>query len=104
MTGQGLGAGELRFARAFIRASTWTEAVTQPANPHTYTIRGRTADPAGFDRFAGLIREHGWDGEWGGRTWTYIDVDVHSYWVIDVVLNRKPVSRVPGDHGRPTKH
>jgi hypothetical protein len=91
----GLDADEATFARRFVAESDWTEAVTMPDNPHQYVVRGRTADPAGFDRFAGLIAEHGWVGEWGGRAWIYLDVDDHTYWQIGPVMNRKPVARVP---------
>ncbi len=76
----GLDAGEAAFARRFVAESDWTFAKTMPANPHGYVVRGRTADPAGFDRFAGLIGEHGWVGEWGGRAYRYLDLDGHSYW------------------------
>lgn len=90
---------EIEFLRRFVAASDWAVAATTPANPHRYVIRGRTADPDGFDRFVEAIDAYGWRGEWGGRTWTYIDVDAFTYWAIGVVLNRKPVGEVPGDHG-----
>jgi hypothetical protein len=53
-----------------------------------------------YDRFERLVRQHGWRGPFEGRNWTYLDVGGHSYWCMGVVINRKPVDRVPGDHGR----
>jgi hypothetical protein len=94
---------EIEFLRCFVAASDWTVARTMPENPHAYVVRGKTADLAGFDRFVQAIDASGWRGEWGGRTWTYLDVDAHTYWAIGVALNRKPVGDVSATTaGRPT--
>jgi hypothetical protein len=41
-----------------------------------------------------LIRRHGYDADFEGRTYTYLDIDDHSYWSMGapleetVVINR----------------
>ena len=35
-----------------------------------------------FDRAARHIREHGYQAEYGGATYTYLNLDGHRYWAM----------------------
>lgn len=85
-------------------ARRWQFAKTMPQNPHEYTVRDWDPDEASFERFAALIRQHGWVGVAFGREWTYLDVGRHTYWTMGAplpettVINRKAADGVPGEH------
>jgi hypothetical protein len=65
----------------FIRSAPWRFAKTMPDQPHEYTLRGETPD-GDFNRFVQHIREHGYRAEYGGRFYTYLEVDAWRYWTM----------------------
>jgi hypothetical protein len=73
--------------RAFIAASTWRFAKTMPDAPHEYTLRRNAASDAAFEAAVVFIREHGDERAWGGRAYTYLDVDGWSYWTMGAPLD-----------------
>lgn len=102
---------DARFCAQFIQDSKFVLAKTMPENPHEYTVRGRTSVEEDFVRFVEIMREHGWTGHFGRSKYQYLDVDGYSYWTMGapinkpdgspctIIVNRKPVSEVEGDHG-----
>jgi hypothetical protein len=49
--------------------------------PHEYAIRGRgELDPEQHDAFLQHIEQHGYRESYEGRTYTYLDLDGHTYW------------------------
>ena len=82
----------------FIRSAPWRFAKTMPDQPHEYTVRGETPDGE-FNSFVLYIREHGHRAEYGGRFYTYLEVDAWRYWTMGApvesttVINRAEVSQ-----------
>jgi hypothetical protein len=72
-------------AEEFIGAAPWTFAHTMPENPHEYTVLGQMPDES-FNAFVLHIREHGYRGRFGGRTYTYLEVDGWRYWTMGAPL------------------
>jgi hypothetical protein len=76
----------------YIERVRWREART--GAPHAYTIRSWEADEPSFERAVRLIRRHGYDADFEGRTYTYLDVEDFTYWSMGapleetVVINR----------------
>jgi hypothetical protein len=83
--------------REYIGRVRWRAART--GAPHAYTIRSWQADEASFERAVVLIRRHGYDADFEGRTYTYLDLDGYAYWSMGapldetVVLNRHVVEQ-----------
>ena len=75
-------AHELPFARGFIDVCRFTVAKTVPANPHEYCLREwlDNANQGFYDRFAKLIKTHGYRGRFLRQTYVYLDVDNWRYW------------------------
>ena len=71
--------------RAFIAKAPWRFAKTMPENPHEYTVRGQTPDEE-FDAFVLLIRERGYQRRFGGRPYSYLNVDGRRYWTMGAPL------------------
>jgi hypothetical protein len=44
-----------------------------PDEPHEYTLRGETPED-GFEAFVKLIRGHGYEGTYHGRTYVYLNI------------------------------
>jgi hypothetical protein len=78
MTEESLTEEQLRLWVATVR---WRFAKTMPDDPHEYTLK-RWADPDMFDRVVHHIREHGYRGEYGGATYTYLNLHGHKYWAM----------------------
>jgi hypothetical protein len=93
---------ELPFARSFIAVCRFTYAKSVPESPHEYSHRNWSADQAAFDRFAALIREHGYKGRFLSTVYTYVDLEGHRYWTSpsyfppgSVMLNRASNTLAP---------
>lgn len=89
---------ERTILRSFIAARRWQFARTMPDNPHWYTVRKWFPEgEESFEEFVRLIREHGDDEVFGGRTYRYLDFDGFHYWTMGApiaettVINRKPL-------------
>jgi hypothetical protein len=68
-------------AEQFIARAPWRFAKTMADQPHEYTVRGETADED-FDWFVSYIREHSYRARYGGRFYTYLEVDRWRYWTM----------------------
>ena len=86
--------------REFIETAGWRFAATMPEIPHEYTVRGKaTGDKTEpppvewHDWFVDQINEYGYRQEFGGRKYTYMEVDGYKYWSISPVINRERLSR-----------
>lgn len=89
---------ELAWARGFVAARSWREAVTyRDKAPHEYVLRkGESGEPgqAAFDRFITLIRRFGYADFYYRTRHIYWPVDDHRYWTMGwpvgetVVINR----------------
>lgn len=89
---------------AFLAAQNWVFAKTMPHNPHEYTVRKNWASDDDFVFVVQYIRQHGYTGQFEGRTYTYLDVNGHFYWTmgapinkpdgspLTIIINRKPLS------------
>ena len=81
----------------FIRRAPWRFAKTMPDRPHEYTVRSQTPDEE-FQWFVHYIREHGHRAKYGGRYYTYLEVDAWRYWTMGArveattIINRAKVS------------
>jgi hypothetical protein len=95
---------EAEFARRFIEVCQFTFAKSVPNSPHEYCPRARI--PAGrqddYDRFVGLIEQHGYRGRFLSTTYTYLNVDGWRYWQSpsyfppgSVIINRANNERAP---------
>ena len=65
------------------------------ANPHWYVVlfhQRSQVDRDGYAALRELIMRYGWNRRWHGSTWRTYDLDGFSYWHIDPVINRKPLS------------
>jgi hypothetical protein len=104
-------AEHLEFARSLIagcrfRAATQGRLGPEPvtASPHSY-VRRDHIDPVlvpAFDRFLGMIRQHGFKGRFLATTYVYLCVGEHRYWEspsafppIVPILNRADNARAP---------
>jgi Fe-S cluster biosynthesis and repair protein YggX len=76
---------DLERVRAFIEKSRWVFAKTMADHPHEYTLR-KEADEGEFLFFVIFIREHGYPGRFGGRRYTYLDVEGWQYWTMGAPL------------------
>ena len=91
----------------FIAAAGWQTATTVPEHPHQYTIRGKTIagveppDVAEHDRMIEHIAEHGYQGRFQGRAYTYVDVDGHTYWASRGIYQPHPIINRRRNDGRP---
>jgi hypothetical protein len=80
----------------FIARAPWRFAKTMPHMPHEYTVRGETADEE-FEWFVRFIRGHGYRAEFGGRCYTYLELDGWKYWTMGApvgattIINRAEV-------------
>lgn len=80
----------------FIRRAPWRFAETMPHVPHEYTVRGQTLD-ADFELFVRHVREHGYRASFGGRVYTYLEIDGWKYWTMGAppaettIINRAKV-------------
>ncbi len=94
-------AEELEFMHRFVAERRWQFAKTMPENQHRYTVREWVPDGRDdFERFVVLLRQHGSDEVFRGRTYRYLDLDGFHYWTMGApisqttVINRK---RLPLD-------
>lgn len=93
-------AGELR---AIIAEAPWTFARTMPESPHWYTLRARNRE-GDFEAFVLYIRANGYQGRFGGATYTYLDVDGWTYWTMGApvaettLINRREAQRTAVPH------
>jgi len=73
-----------------LRATAWRFAKTMPENPHWYIVE--TWDRSLFDAMSTAIREYGYDKPWrDGRSYRYLNIGCWTYWIIEDILNRKPI-------------
>ena len=79
----------------FVESVGWRFARSMPTIPHEYTLRGEKVEgveppPAAWhDWFIRQIREHGYEGSFFGRSYTYLEVGDHKYWVVGDIINRE---------------
>lgn len=77
---------DLAWARAFIAARRWQEAVTyRDTAPHEYVVRKWETDEqrqAAFDRFVICIRRFGYADSYYRVRHIYWAVDEHKYWTM----------------------
>ena len=70
----------------FVSRVGWRFASTMPEIPHEYTVAGKATagvppvPDAWYVWFTEQIAEHGYQAKFGGRTFTYLDVDGWKYW------------------------
>ena len=70
----------------FVARVGWRFASTMPEIPHEYTVAGKETagvppvPDAWYAWFTEQIAEHGYQGEFAGRTYTYLDVGGWKYW------------------------
>ena len=90
---------DLDFMRAFVSGRCWTFAKTMPDNPHWDTVREWMPDQRdGFESFVVLLRAHGSDEVFWGKSYRYLDLDGFHYWTMGApvgettVINRKPLA------------
>ena len=96
----------IAFCRAFIERRRWQFAKTYAKfAPHEYTVRKWLPhDEDTFEHFIKTVREYGFPGMFGRKTFTYLIVDGHKYWTMGapipetVVINREPVNEGRADH------
>lgn len=74
-----------------LKNARWKFASTMADNPHWYIVR--KWDLELYDEMERRIREDGYDEVWkpNGRTYRYLEVGCWRYWIVEPVLNRKPV-------------
>ena len=76
----------------FIQSSQWRFAKTMPQWPHEYVVREWRPDQEQvFERLVGFIRTHGYDAEFGGATYRYLEVDGWKYWTMGAPPNETTV-------------
>jgi len=61
-----------------------------PQIPHEYTTR-RDVPIEEFESFVRYIREHGYEAEFAGKTYTYLNVDGWRYWTMGAPLEETTV-------------
>lgn len=67
----------------FIHTSQWRFAKTMPHWPHEYVVREwRPEEEQIFERLVKFIRELGYDDQFEGRTYRYMDLDGWKYWTM----------------------
>lgn len=72
---------------ALLSAARWIFAKTMPDNPHDYTLRKDWNDDD-FVFVVQYIRQHGYQGKFGGRTYTYLDAGGHYHWTMGAPINK----------------
>lgn len=86
--------------RGFIANHEWTFAKTMPQIPHWYTLRRKAMRDEDFAAFVQEIRFRGIPRQFGGQTYTYLDIDDWTYWTMGapveetILINR---ARLPGN-------
>jgi hypothetical protein len=71
------------FLRAYISKVDWINAKTYKTAPHEYTLRKVKPDlDVDFVRFVELIRSEGYDQEFCGKAYRYLDIDGYQYWIM----------------------
>jgi hypothetical protein len=88
-------AAELAELRELVAPLAWRVARTIPQWPHSYIVRGRTADEAVFLRLFRAIKAYGQDRKFGPFRNRYLELgDGSKYWAMDAeeekatVINR----------------
>jgi hypothetical protein len=74
---------EIAAVGRLLDAAPWTFAKTMPDQPHFYTLRKQWADPEAFTRAVLRIRQLGVRRRYRSMTNLKLDVNGHSYWVMD---------------------
>jgi hypothetical protein len=81
---------EQAFMERFIEGRRWIWAKTYATTaPHWYTLRKEPAPDEGegdLDRFVVLLREHGYDRLYYGKTFRSIVIGEHYYWTMGAPL------------------
>ena len=76
----------------FIHTAQWRFAKTMPQCPHEYVVREWWPDQEQvFERLVMLIREHGYDAQFAGRTYRYLDIDGWQYWTMGAPLEETTI-------------
>jgi len=90
--------------REWVARQQWVYAKTMPENPHHYVVRPRSPnDPESrlarreWDRFQGLILQHGRPRRYKGARYIAWTLDDHDYWAMYPVINRKPIDNASWD-------
>lgn len=79
-------------ARKFITGNAWTFAKTYAKTaPHEYVVKDKLANEElkrEFEWFAIFIHDHGYQEEFWGKVYTYLDIDDKKYWTEEEIINR----------------
>jgi hypothetical protein len=78
-------------AREFIRATTWTYAKTMADRPHWYVVANKETDNR-IEALLTLLHRYGNVRRWHRLPFVTVDLNGHSYWQIERVINRKPTA------------
>jgi len=83
----------------FIQTSQWRFAKTMPEHPHEYVVRNWRPDrELSFERFVMVIRERGYDEQFSGVPYRYLEIAGWKYWTMGnpldetTVINRAKVT------------
>ncbi len=74
-------------------------AKTMPEFPHHYTLRKKWASEQDFWDVVQFIRDNGYREKWGGRWYTYLDINGQRYWTMGaglqatILINRAEIER-----------
>jgi len=75
----------------------WQDTVSNPTNPHQYTLKRYSPDPRLFELMVLHLRERGSQELFGGTEYMYLEVGGHKYWTMmsplewTILVNRKEV-------------
>lgn len=75
-----------------LRRAPWH--ATTHVQPHEYILQRE--DPALYGEVRVLIAAQGYQRDFQGYTYRYVELDGYKYWSIPPVLNREPLPPVPG--------
>ncbi|HPR91059.1 MAG TPA: hypothetical protein PLD93_06470 [Synergistaceae bacterium] len=95
---EALNDADLNRARAFIAGNDWIFAKTYAKTaPHEYVVKTKLPSEEmqkEFEWFAMLIRQKGYETEFWGTIYMYLDIDGKKYWTMGepleetIILNR----------------
>jgi hypothetical protein len=96
----------LQDVEMWCRSAFYNMAHTMASNPHAYFARKKVRRPEMYERVVRYVLDHGYPQEYGSRTYTVLDVQMHDgEWFLwnmsdnpseSEVLNLKPDSLRPG--------
>lgn len=73
-----------RWVKTFLNSLKWVEAKTMKNIPHEYSVLyWNYSNKKYFIEFAKLIQSEGYEEEFYGKKYKYINVDGYKYWTMD---------------------